>query len=353
MKELTLLRQLAENQKYPTLLELAQSLWHNSHNPAILPLLAIANAHMGFKENAQALYHQSIENFEELDCDARCDLAAVLIVMLRTDEAIEMLNHVLVEQNKHPLALARLGYCYLICGSLAEAQDYFQRSLEIVPQRLAVHRNLITIYMAKNELCQAQNQLDSAIQVLSNKQHALDHELYQQYWLQLYTTQLQLWVTQGLFAPAEEWLTQLGLQQQAGNCEEALLVHCVKSYSQLLAENDLHHQAADILREFLKRYSNNPALSSSLAELAQLQGHYMQAITLLQKALNNDMENSTLLVQLSSACLQRFDEKARKTAERGPHLQDISLQDTLLQEIFLQDDPLQECCLQDPTLQDK
>ena len=324
MKELNLLRQLVENQQYPSLLELAQSLWLESHNPAVLPLLATANAHMGLRENTQTLYQQSLEYFEVLDADARCDLAAVLILMHRTDEAIEMLSDVLAIQAKHALALARLAYCHLVSGRLDEAQHYFQKSLDISPQRLAVQRNLVAVYIAKNALSQAQSQLDSAIEVLHNQQHTLDFTLYQQYWLQLNSTQLQLWVAQDLFAPAEAWLTKLSVQQQTGECEEALLVHCVKSYSQALAEKDCHQQATDILREYLKQYNDNTELCIALAELAQVQGHFLQAVHLLQKALKNDQHNSALWVQLSSACLHRFDKKSRKAAERA-----VSLAQTL------------------------
>lgn len=324
MKELNMLRQLAENQQYPSLLALAQSLWHESHNPAVLPLLATANAHMGLIDNIQALYHQSLEYFEVLDADARCDLAAVLIVMQRTDEAIEMLSDVLAIQAKHALALARLAYCHLVSGRLDDAQHYFQQSLDISPQRLAVQRNLVAVYIAKNALSQAQNQLDSAIEVLNNQQNTLDFTLYQQYWLQFNNTQLQLWVAQDLFAPAEAWLSQLSVQQQVGDCEEALLVHCVKSYSQALAEKDYHQQATDILSKYLKQNNDNVELCVALAELAQVQGHFLQAVHLLQKALKNDQENSDLWVQLSSACLHRFDKKARKAAERA-----VSLAQTL------------------------
>ena len=322
MNELILLRQLAENQQYPSLLELAQSLWYDSGNPAVLPLLATANAHMGLKENTQALYQQSLKHFDVLDVDARCDLAVVLIVMQRIDDAIKMLSDILMEQGNHALALARLAYCYLASGRLAEAQHFFEKSLIITPERFIVHRNLVVVYIAQNELNQAQKQLDSATEVLGNY-HKVGDPLYQQYWFQLNTTQLQLWVVQGLFSPAEEWLTQLSVRQQAGDYDEAVLVQYVKSYSQVLAEKNFHQQATNILREYLKQYNNNVELCMALAELAQVQGHFMQAISLLQKALKKDEGNSDLWVQLSTACLHRFNKKARKAAVRAVSLAEV------------------------------
>ena len=317
MKELILLRQLAEDQQYASLLELSQSLWDESNNPALLPLLAMASAHTGLEKRTQVLYKQAFLDIKLLDQDARCDLAAVLIVMKRTDDAIVMLKDILLVTSKHPLALARLAYCYLLKGHLEEAQTFFQQSLIFEPMRLAVHRNLVAVYLAQNYFELAQIQLDTAMSILDESYVRFSNERYQQYWLQFNTTQLQLWVTQELFSHAEEWLEDLNTQQQSGDCEEALLIKCIKHYCQALAEQNHHQQAADILLEYLKQYVHNTELCTTLAELALVQGYYMQAVKLLQNALKYDEKNTSLWIQLSSACLHRFDIKARKAAEHA------------------------------------
>ena len=320
MKELTLLRQFSEDQQYQSLLELAQSLWDDSHNPALLPLLASANFHLGIKNQAFILYQQALNHVNQFDENSCCDLAAVLILMQRLEEAVAMLKEVLLVDNKHPLALARLAYCYLLNGDLEKAENFFQQSLTLEPMRLAVHRNLIAVFLAKNKVELAQKQLDSAVVVLSEIQQRLSDERYQQQWLQLNFVQFQLWIAQALFAAAEEWLADLHNQHQNGECEETLFIQCLKSYSQTLAEHDHHQQASDILREYSKHYIDNTELFGMLAELALVQGHHLQAVKLLQNALKHDEDNIGLWVQLSSACLHRFDKKARKTAEHAVKL---------------------------------
>jgi len=317
MNELKVLRKLAEQQQYVQLKEMAESLYHQSENPAILPLLATACAHLGSKMQSEHFYQLAADNLPELDGDGRCDLAAVLIVMQRLDDAKSMLTEILLEQPIHALALARMGYCCLLQDELSNARAHFEQSLALLPSRLAVHGNLLTLYLNQAHYQQAQAQLDKAFEQLELQHDELLGDIYQLHWLQFNTIQLQLWLKNADFARAEDWLQQLSLQQQAGGCEEALFIHCLKEYSRLLAESDLHQQASDILREYFKLYPDNNDLCLSLSELAQVQGHFMPAVNLLHKALKNDDRNINLWIQLSSACLHRFDQKARRAAEKA------------------------------------
>ncbi|ABM04552.1 sulfotransferase containing TPR domain [Psychromonas ingrahamii 37] len=317
MNELNILRKMAEQQQHGPLKEMAESLYQQTENPAILPLLATACAHLGLKQQTEIRYEQAFESLAELDCDGRCDLAAVLIVMQRLEQANSMLTEILIEQPMHALAYARLGYCCLLQDNLSSAQQHFEQSLALQPSRLVVHGNLLNLYLNQAHYQQAQGQLDEAFEQLEQQYDELLTGIYQQYWLQFNTVQLQLWLKNEDFAQAEDWLQQLCEQQQAGECEEALFIHCLKQYSRLLAESDLHQQASDILREYFKQYSGNSDLCLTLSELAQVQGHFMQAVNLLQNALKNDDQNINLWVQLSSACVHRFDQKARKAAEKA------------------------------------
>ena len=88
-------------------------------------------------------------------------------------------------------------------------------------------------------------------------------------------------------------------------------------YSRLLAERDLHAQAVDIHSRYCRQQPDNLNLLLPLAELLQLQGFFLQAIQLMRKALGQHGDNIDLLVQLGSACLQRFDGQARDCAERA------------------------------------
>ena len=111
MNELKILRKLAEQQQYGQLKEMAESLYQDTDNPAILPLLASAYAHLGLQAQSEHYYQQAADHLLALDYDARCDLAAVLIVIGRLDDAKSRLTDILIAQPKHALALARLGYC--------------------------------------------------------------------------------------------------------------------------------------------------------------------------------------------------------------------------------------------------
>jgi tetratricopeptide (TPR) repeat protein len=317
MNELILLRKLAEQQQYGQLKEMAESLYQDTNNPAIFPLLASACAHLGFKQQSEQHYQLAADHLLALDSDGRCDLAAVLIMMGRLDDAKSMLTDILLEQSMHALANARLGYCCLLQDDLSNAQHYFEQSLTLAPERLAVNANLINVYLSLTLYQQAQAQLDKALEQLEQQHEQLPDGIYQQHWLQFNILQLQLWLKNKDFAQAEDWLQQLCEQQQAGLCEETLFIHCLKQYSRLLAESDLHPQASELLHEYFKQYPDNSDLCLSLAELAQVQGHFMQAVNLLYKALKNDSENINLWIQLSGACVHRFDKKTRKAAEKA------------------------------------
>ncbi len=320
MNDLVMLRKLAEQQQYSELKDSAEAAWTNNQNPAILPLWAIACAQCGLQQKTETLYKESLKYKANFDNDALCDLAAVLIMMQRLDEAKEILTDILADDPVHSLTLARLGYSCLLSDDATNAHIYFTQSLAFTPERLPVHLSLITLNIAQNLYPKAQVQLEKAFLVLEQQYEYLSEQLYQHYWLQLNTTQLQLWAICAQYAPAEEWLNTLHLQQQAGECEENLFIHCLKHYSRSLAELDQHQQAMDILREYIKYYETNSALFLSLAELSQVQGHFMSAINLLHKALAHDDENIDIWIELSHACLHRLDKKARHAAEKATEL---------------------------------
>jgi len=317
MKELSLLRTLAEFQQYSELQQTAQQCWDDTQAIAVLPLLAIAYANLGDKPQAQVCCEQAALNKASFDSDSLCDLAAVYIVMQQLEQAESLLNEILTTQPKNALALARLAFCKLTAGEVDVAQALFEKSLLINAQRVAVHTNLIALYINQQQYQQAQQQLEQAFNALESRQYEYPDGLYQHYWLQLNNTQLQLWISGEQNAQAEQWLQDLCGQQQAGECEEQLFIHCLKHYSRLLAEGDCHQQASDVLRDYVKKYPDNSELCLALSELAQVQGHFMQAVNQLQKAIKHDSENVSLWVQLSTASLHRFDKKARKAAEKA------------------------------------
>jgi tetratricopeptide (TPR) repeat protein len=121
---------------------------------------------------------------------------------------------------------------------------------------------------------------------------------------------LQNWVAQQQFSQAEHWLQQ----QQNSLSDENVIVSLFVQYATLLAEQDLHPQATEILKSALNDFADNIILLRQLSELAIVQGHTLPAIMFLKQALQKDNTNSTLWVQLSSACLHYFPDEARDAA---------------------------------------
>lgn len=317
---------LAEGQQYTELLDKAEKKWSSSQEPAVLPLWAMGCAQTGDLKKAEALFQQAVTYQADFDDDALCDLAAVLIMMQRVDEAKTILVGILERQPVHDLVLARLGYCCLLSDDLVNAQIYFSQSLVFTPERFAVHLSLISLSIGQKSLDKALQQLDKALYVLEQRHAVLTDAVYQLYWLQLNTLQLKVWVLNEQYSPAEAWLNTLHQQQQAGGCEEDLFVHCLQQYGRLLAERDRHLQATDILSEYSQYYPENSELALSLAELLKIQGYWMQAVNVLQKVLESDKDRIELWIELAQVSLHRQNKLARKAAEKAIELSEC--QDT-------------------------
>ncbi len=324
MSALGVLRKLAEFQQHHELIEAGESLWNTGREPAVGPLLALAHAHLGEKERAEELLDGALARGSELDVDARIDAAAALMRLQRVDEAVPLLEQALAEAPVHALGLARLGLCRMLHGDLDAATPLFEQAAELEPERIAVHAILAQLHLQRAQYELAQPVLERGLQSLAERRDELPELGYRQFHNQFQAMQFVLWVLLEDFAQAEEQLQELALEQHAGSLEEDDFVHYASQYSRLLAERDLHEQAADILREYLRQYPNNITLCVQLAQIAQVQGRFTQAVALLRKALKQDENDIGLWVQLSSACLHRFDKRARSAAERAVALVEAS-----------------------------
>lgn len=310
-----ILRKLADQQQYAALLDSCQEFWIENSDPAALPLLALAHAHLGQKQPAEEICAQAMSRKSELDGDSLIDLAAVLIVMQRTDEAVDLLQEALAQQPNHGLALARLGFCRMVQGQLEVAAELFSRSAELEPERIPVLNNLAYVHLQQGQHEAARQVLDRALATLARIAQDLPDDVAKQHLQLLHGMRLRVWVEAEQLAEAEQWL-----EEQMATLAEETAVHWLVEYARLLAGRDNHAQAGEILREGLRRFSENIALCRQLAELAQLQGHFMQAVHMLQRALKWDEENIGLWVQLSSASLHRFEQKARQAAKKAVEL---------------------------------
>lgn len=346
MDALALLRKLAQHKAYIELQRGCENYWHDSFDPAVLPLQVIAAAHLGQSELADKLYQQALEHQDEFAIDAVVDLASAALVTDRLEYAITLLEQVLQLTGNHALAKARLGYCRMLQEDFAAAQLLYRQALELAPELVAVRANLLQLYIKQNLIEQAQPFITQSQDVLAQQVTELPESLYREYRQQLSTMQLKLWLVQQQFARAENWLQlmyeQYQTQEQApgqvsgqvpgrtGPNGEEEFVHYLVQYSRLLAESDLHLQAVELLDYYSKLLPHSTELAMQLAELVQLQGHQMQAVKLLRRALEQDNENIALLLQLTNASLPGLEQQARLAAERAVTLaQELEVSETM------------------------
>ncbi|MBF0446209.1 MAG: sulfotransferase, partial [Magnetococcales bacterium] len=305
----------------------------NAGELAFLPLLALAHAHLGDHNKAEEFLAQTLASQDKLDRDALVDLAAVFIVMLHVEKAVKLLEEILNKQPQHSLALARLGYCRILQDDSDAALKLYKQSAYINPERLSLLHNLIPLYIKKSKFESATTTLKMAERRLAIIANELPDVVLQRYRKQHNLFQLNIWVVKGQFAYAERWLQlkewhddfiddEKKDSKKYAYKQEDSLVFWVTEYSNLLAYNDHHQQAAEILREYGKHYPDNQILCLQMAELAKLQGHHMQAVKLIKRALKDNTEDINLWVQLSSACLHHFEQQAQQAALRAMELSD-------------------------------
>lgn len=311
------LRRRAECQQYPGLLEGCQTLWGETADPAVYPLWALAYACLGQKNKAEETFATAQSHQRGYSPDCLADMAAVLLVMQRTDDARQLLEQVIDQEPQHGLALARLAFCRMLQGDLDAAAAGFRRAAELDPGRIPVLNSLASVYLQQALYPQARQVLNQALATLDSRRAELPDSAHQHFLHGLCALQFQLWVATEEFAFAEEWLQEQFALLSEGAAEEAQCVYWLTQYARLLAESDRHQQATEILRNYFKEYPTNVALCQQLAELAQVQGHFMPAVNLLRKALKDDPDNVALWTQLSAACLHRLDKQARLAAEKA------------------------------------
>lgn len=316
---LDILRQLVDQQQFAALKDFARHTLDEQADPRVLPLLALAHAQLGERDQALQVAEQAQARLQQLDRDALVDLAAVYCLLWRLADAVALLEPALAQQPQHSLALARLAWCRLHEGRFDDARRLYEDAVRLAPQRLPTWTALIRLYIDNNTLDAAQQALHNAITQLQAIHADLPEAAVTQFTAQLRHAQLEIWVTSDQLAAAEQWLDE----RRATLSEEdwcALLT----GYAGQLAGYDRHAVAEDALREGLKHYPHNLVLLSQLAELAQLQGRTMQAARLLQRAIKaaqaQDQPDVALWVRLSAALLQQSEPQARKAADKAVEL---------------------------------
>lgn len=319
MSYLPILRTLVDQQQFAVLQANAKAYLTETADVQALPLLALAHAHLGERQEALDVTGQAYACLTELDLDARVDLAGACCVLLRLGEAAVLLEAVLDVQPDHALSLARLAWCRMHMGKIDEARTLYQRSATLAPHRLPVWSALARLCLQAGDMSAAQQAMEAALVRFEALYADLPEETSQLFTAQLRGLQLEIWVAGNQIAEAEQWL-----EARRDTLDEEEWTGLVVGYATLLAGQNRHSDAEAALHDALKHFPKNIALLSQLAELAQIQGRTMQAVHLLRRAIHvaktQDKPEIPLWVRLSGACLHQMNQQARKAAEKAVDL---------------------------------
>nr|VFJ62841.1 MAG: Tetratricopeptide repeat-containing protein [Candidatus Kentron sp. DK] len=195
------------------------------------------------------------------------------------------------------------------------ALDLFARSGAMEPERIAVWSNLAEIQSRAGRYDEAQHSINTGRSQLEQQRSELPEAVHLQHRQRLRALQLQVRIGTGQLAEAEHWLERL---DETG--DETGIVHWRCLYSNQLAGHGHHAQAEEVLTQGLKLYPGNVPLLTNLAELAQIQGRFPQAVQALNRAIRHDETNPRLWARLSGACLINFGRRAREAAEKAVEL---------------------------------
>lgn len=323
-EELKTLRQQLEFRQYAEMCELAENLWQQSCDVNCLPLWLLALIHRA--EEGECERHEVVQRMEHLaerlsllDHHGCVDYAAVMIATYRFEEARQQLEPLVEAQPNDALALARLGYCHLVAGDVAAARTLLDRANTLESQRFPYLNVLAQICLQQADYVRAGEILAECYGLIEVQPERLPDSLPERarvfYHDACDQLQLSLWIKQGAYAYAEDWLAE---RHAEGDVDK--FVSQLTMYAGKLAENDQHQQALEILRLYYKDYPHHTVFCLALSEHAQIQGHFLPALRVLERALQQDEENVLLWAQLSSLALHRLPQRAREAAEKAVEL---------------------------------
>lgn len=302
--------------------EQAQNHWQNTQDTDCLPLISLAYAHQGYPAEAEHWLQQAVTQQDTLSPEALTDLGGVLTVLGRFEEAERYLKQALSQKGSLDLAVARLGFCAMMCDDVATAQLLYEQSLRLRPNRISVLANLASLYVHKQQYEQAEKTLHQATETLNQLSEQTPETLLQYYQNNLDGIRLQLWVDTESFDSAEQWLDVQGEAdtETGSEAQQERYSHLCRRYSTLLAEADRHAQAGEFLARQLKAQPDNRELLLHQAGLAQVQGYFMQAVALIRKAIKLEPDDPGLWIELADVSLHRMDQQAREAAEKALEL---------------------------------
>ncbi len=319
---ITKLRQLAEQRKWSEVKAQAETAYGIRREPACLPLICLANIHLGLQQVARETGQLAEAALDQMDTAARVDMAAVYLLAHQFSKASALLEAAVEESPTCGLALARLAQCRQMQGDALSALALYRSALTAEPRRVQAWIPYLRLVMAElgkargaehtDKLGTVVSGLRKAYEQFEAQQADLSADIAAQWQNQLHGLQLQLWAQQGEFTRAESWVEEQAAQLGADPwCE------LVAGLASLQARWGQHDAAEECLRKALQSHPGNPILTLHLVDLARLQGRDQQAVALLLRAIDKQQDNVALWTRLSAAFLHRDAGRARKAAEKA------------------------------------
>lgn len=312
------LRYLVDIQQFEELNKKVKEFYEQTQDISLLPLLALSYIHQ--KEYKRAFEYCELceAQKEKLDDDALVDLAGVYALLHKVDDAINLLEPIIQKDSNHSLALARLAWCRWQEDNISESIKLYEDSLTLNQNRIPVYSGLAKLYLEQKQLSNAQKTLENGLEQLEVLKKQMPKDAIELFENQFEELQLNIWIVDDNQKALESWLVN------QKNLEEKEYITKVLNVSIAFAYHNKHDLSEQILIENLKKYPKNQELILQLSSLANIQGHTMQEVNLLKKAIKIGEEDEkptvNLWVKLSSAYLHNQTDLAKKAVEKAQEL---------------------------------
>jgi tetratricopeptide (TPR) repeat protein len=317
---LTNLRELVDLQQYKQLNQQTKEIWQESKDISIAPILAISYAHLKEYQKAFEICAICEEKKNQLDIDAKADLAGAYCLLWQIDKAKDILEDIVEQKSDHSLALARLAWVRWQDDEIEEAVTLYKRSISLNPNRLPIWSGLTHLYIIEKEPKLAKESLQNSLKHLEKLQDSMPKESVEAFLAEFERLKLSIWVLSDDMSEANEWL----IEQEALDDEQWSKKICL--YSTILAHYNRHDIADQILHEALKRAPKDIDILLQLVSLASIQGHSAQEIALLKRVIkiSQDEDKPTYMLwrQMANATMHNNTNQALKYVQKAQKLLD-------------------------------
>lgn len=277
---LSSLRELIDYQQFAQVRAIISLTHIEANNPALLPLLAIADAQLGDWHAAFEALDQAQAHAAQLDTDGKIDLAGAYSLLGQVANAVELLETALRIQPSNALALSRLAFCRIQQGRLDDALELYQHCLELPTHQLPALLGLIRLILMRSDTAAAQQVLNISVAKLEFQKASLPTSAVKLLENQIRSLQLQILLNANRVAEIESCL-----ERQRKQLDQSDWAELIKTYANMLCDRGRYGEADEALWNALQHVPDQLDLITAGAELALKLGRHTQAIETLRRAI--------------------------------------------------------------------